>query len=49
MALWRLTDTPGPFWQHVREALLAYREAKEAYRKVVQDTTPVTSLLVFPE
>ncbi len=35
----QIEDALARFWQHVREALLAHREAEEVYWKAVEDTT----------
>jgi hypothetical protein len=38
----QLADSPEPFWRHVREALLAHRQAEEAYWESVEDAEAMT-------
>lgn len=38
----RLADATEPFWQCVREALLAHREAEEAYWDSVEDAEAIS-------
>jgi hypothetical protein len=40
----RLADAPEPFWQHVREALLAHRE--EACWESVEDAEAMTETAI---